>query len=146
MYKYFQQTYSGLMSLFAGMRITMRQLFMPVVTMQYPYEHMPMPARFRGHIELLKDQATGEAKCVVCMACQRACPSGCIALDGAKVEGRKTKLLTSYTLDFTRCSLCGLCVESCKFDALDFSKEYNSVSNRKEEFHYDLLKRVKGER
>ena len=140
---FFKQIWSGSVSLLAGMRITLRQLFLPVVTMPYPYEHMPMPERFRGHVELLKDPATGEPKCVVCMACQRACPSGCIELDGEKVEGRKTKMLTRYALDFTKCSLCGLCVESCKFAALDFSKEYNSVSSRKEDFRYDLLKRVK---
>lgn len=146
MYAYLKELFVGLKSLYVGLTITLGQLFKPVVTMQYPYEHMPMPARFRGHVELLKDTATGEAKCVVCMACQRACPSGCIELDGEKVEGRKTRLLTKYVLDFTKCSLCGLCVESCKFDALDFSKEYNTVSHRKEDFHYDLLRRVKESR
>ena len=44
--------------------------------------------------------------------------------------------------DFTRCSLCGSCVEACKFDALEFSKEYNLASTRKEDFHFDLLQRL----
>ena len=51
-------------------------------------------------------------------------------------------MLTSYILDFTRCSLCGSCVEACNFDALTFSKEYNLASTRKEDFIFDLLKRL----
>ena len=94
MFLHLRESYEGLRSLFAGMRITVRQLFLPVVTMQYPHEHMPMTERFRGHIELRKDEQTGEPKCVVCMACQRACPSSCIDLDGVKVEGRKTRMLS----------------------------------------------------
>jgi NADH-quinone oxidoreductase subunit I len=109
------------------------------VTMQYPLAHMPMPERFRGHIMLLNDAVTGEPKCTACLACQKACPSQCIVVEGVKVEGRKGKLPTKYTLDFTTCSLCGLCVESCNFDALAFSKEYNVVGTRREEFQFDLL-------
>lgn len=141
--EYFRELYQGTRSLFVGMYITMRQCFKPVVTIQYPRQQMTMPPRFRGHIDLTKDEQTGEPKCIVCMACQKACPSACIDLDGAKVEGRKGKMLTRYNLDFTRCSLCGLCVESCKFDAIHFSRTYNVVSARKEDFHYDLLQRLK---
>lgn len=123
------------------MGITFREFFKPVVTVPYPYETFKMKARYRGHIELIEDEE-GKPKCVVCMACQRACPSGCIAIEGEKPEGSKKKVLTSYALDFTTCSLCGSCVESCNFDALTFSKEYNLASTRKEDFHFDLLKRL----
>lgn len=140
---YFRLLFQGTRSLFVGMYITMRQCFKPVVTIQYPRQQMTMPPRFRGHIDLTKDEQTGEPKCIVCMACQKACPSGCIDLDGTKVEGRKGKMPTRYTLDFTKCSLCGLCVESCKFDAIHFSHTYNVVSVRKEDFVYDLLQRLK---
>jgi NADH-quinone oxidoreductase subunit I len=34
-------------------------------------------------------------------------------------------------------------VESCNFDAIDFSKEYNLASTRKEDFYFDLLQRLK---
>ena len=140
---YFRELYEGTRSLLVGMWITLRQCFKPVVTIQYPRQQMAIPPRFRGHIDLTKDEQSGESKCVVCMACQKACPSACIAIDGEKVEGRKTKMLTRYTLDFTKCSLCGLCVESCRFDAIHFSRTYNAVSARKEDFIYDLLLRLK---
>jgi NADH-quinone oxidoreductase subunit I len=138
---YFSELFQGLWSLFVGLGITFREFFKPVVTMPYPYETLKMPDRFRGHVELIADEE-GKPKCIVCMACQRACPSNCITLDGEKPEGSKKKVLTSYVLDFTRCSLCGSCVEACGFDALTFSKEYNLASARKEDFIFDLLKRL----
>ena len=49
-------------------------------------------------------------------------------------------------LDFTRCSLCGSCVESCSFGAIDFSKEYNLASTKKEDFYFNLLKRLEERR
>ena len=52
------------------------------------------------------------------------------------------QMLTKYILDFTTCSLCGSCVESCNFNALEYSKEYNLASTRKEDFIFDLLKRL----
>lgn len=142
MVTYFREIFSGLWSLFVGMGITAKEFFSPTVTMQYPYQKVEMSDRFRGHIQLKPDEE-GKPKCIVCGMCMRACPSGCITLSGEKPEGAKKKELTQYILDFTRCSLCGCCVEACNFDAIEFSKEYNLVSERKEDFVFDLLQRVK---
>lgn len=140
---YFKELFEGSYSLAVGMGITLKNFVSPVVTMQYPHEHMEMPKLFRGHIELIKDEETGESKCIVCGMCQKACPSGCITVAGAKVEGKKGKTLTKYILDFTKCSLCGSCVESCKPGAITFSNEYNVVSCDRNDFVFDLLKRMK---
>jgi NADH-quinone oxidoreductase subunit I len=145
MINYFKDIVAGLWTLAVGMRITFVRMFHHRVTLDYPYKSLTMTARYRGHIDLKVDEKTRQPKCVVCMACQRACPSGCIKLDGAKPEGAARKALTSYTLNFTTCSLCGLCVESCNFDALQFSHAYNLASVRKEDYQQmDLLKRAGG--
>ena len=120
------------------MWIVLLHAFRRPVTVQYPYQSVTLPARYKGHIQLKRDSA-GKPKCIVCMACQRACPSNCIELDGVKPEGATRKEVTKYTLNFTTCSLCGLCVESCNFDALEFSKDYNLASVRKADYHMDLL-------
>ncbi len=141
MVAYFSEIFSGLLSLFIGMGITFREFFKPTVTVQYPYEILTMPDNYRGHVELIENEE-GTPNCIVCMMCQRACPSACISIAGKKVEGKKGKVLTKYILDFTKCSLCGSCVESCNFNALEYSKEYNLASTRKEDFIFDLLKRL----
>ena len=145
MINYFKEIILGLRTLAIGMRITFVRMFHHRVTLDYPHKRLTMTPRFRGHIDLKVDEATQQPKCIVCMACQRACPSGCIKLDGVKLEGAKSKSLTSYTLDFTTCSLCGLCVESCNFDALKFSRDYNLASRRKEDYQQmNLLQRAGG--
>ena len=142
MHGYWSDIFTGGKSLVTGLLITAREFFKPVVTEQYPYEVPTMTPLFRGHIELIGNVETGEPNCVVCGMCQRACPSQCINLEGKKAESGKGKVLTRYVLDFTKCSLCGLCVESCNFNALRFSREYNLVSFDKNDFIMDMLKRL----
>ncbi|TAN39154.1 MAG: NADH-quinone oxidoreductase subunit I [Verrucomicrobia bacterium] len=144
MWNYLKEIFSGGYSLLVGMWITLRHTFRRPVTVQYPYESLKMPARYRGHIQLVFDAATGQPKCVACMACARACPSNCISLEGHKPEGATRRVVSKYTLDFTSCSLCGLCVESCSFDALEFSKDYNLAATKKDEYVMDLMKQAQG--
>jgi NADH-quinone oxidoreductase subunit I len=137
---------SGFYSLITGMRVTLAEFFKPTITVQYPHESLKMPSRFRGHIELVRDEASGMSLCIACKSCEKACPSACIYVDGIKREGEKRKSPTEFTLDFTRCSLCGSCVEVCPTDALQYSRDYNLASTRKDEYLYDLLKRLQAEK
>jgi len=140
---YFSEIFGGFYSLLVGLGITIKAFFQPVVTLQYPRESVKMTPRFRGHIELVRDPETGESKCIVCGMCQKNCPTGCISVAGEKPEGSKKKVLTKYNLNFTTCSLCGICVESCKPEAITFSKDYNLAGPSKEAYYFDLLKRLK---
>jgi NADH-quinone oxidoreductase subunit I len=145
MIKALTEILSGFWSLVTGMWITLRQFFRPIVTVQYPHEALKMPARFRGHIELVRNPETGKPICFACKLCERACPSDCITVEGAKLDGAKKKSVTAYRLDFTRCSLCGACVEACRDGAIRFSRDYNLASTSKEEFVMDLFKRLEDE-
>ncbi len=140
---YFTNILSGTKSLFVGLTITQKEFFKKTVTLQYPWESLEMTPRYRGHIQLVKDEESGTHRCISCGMCEKGCPSGCITVQGQKQEGVKGKVLVKYELDFTKCSLCGQCIENCKPGAIEFSKEYNLASTRKEDFHYDLLKRLK---
>jgi NADH-quinone oxidoreductase subunit I len=137
--RYFREIILGLYSLAVGMGITFRSMSLTPVTVRYPHESLTMYPRFRGHIQLILDGETGQPNCVVCLMCQKACPSRCITVEGEKPEGAKRKVPTKFILDFTTCSLCGLCVESCKFNAIDYSKAYNLAGTHREEFIMDLL-------
>jgi NADH-quinone oxidoreductase subunit I len=140
-----KEIYTGVKSLVTGMRITLGQFVKPTVTVHYPHETLKIPPRFRGHIELVRDPATGKAMCFACKLCERACPSDCITVDGAKLDGAKKKSVTAYHLDFTKCSLCGSCVEACRDGAIRFSRDYNLAGLSKEEFVMDLFKRLETE-
>ena len=135
----------GLFSLFAGMWLTLKEFFKPSVTLQYPRQALKMTPRFRGHIELVRDPESGKALCYACKLCERSCPTDCISVEGVKLEGDKRKSVSQFTLDFTKCSLCGSCVEACKSGAIRYSKEYNLASLRQEDYVIDLFKRLEAE-
>ncbi len=141
-----KEFFSGFNSLLVGMKITLLQFFKPAVTVHYPHESLKMPERFRGHIELVRDPSTGKAVCFACKLCERACPSDCITVEGAKLDGAKKRSVTQYVLDFTKCSLCGSCVEACRDGAIRFSRDYNLAGTSKEDFIMDLFKRLENER
>ena len=104
------------------------------------------PAKSR--IRVVKWEAEGLYVPMACQQCQdapcqKACPSGCIAIEGHKPEGATRRVTTLFTLNFTTCSLCGLCVESCNFEGLRFSKAYNLASQRRQDFQMDLLRQAR---
>lgn len=142
---YFVQLYTGAKSLLIGLGVTLRALFQPVVTVPYPREKIEITPHFRGHTELVRDPETGTHRCIVCMMCEMDCPSSCIRVLGEKREGVKGKVLTAYHLDFTTCSLCGICVEVCPTQALGFCHEYELAGLSRAEFSYNLLTRLEEE-
>jgi NADH-quinone oxidoreductase chain I len=135
----------GTSSLIAGLAVTIRAFFQPVVTSQYPRELLTISPRFRGHIKLIADEETaGRNRCIACGICVKNCPSGSIKkVEGEKREGEKKKTATEYILDFTTCSQCGICVETCPADALDFSRDYYLTGDKREDFYFDLVKEMK---
>ncbi|OIP92779.1 MAG: NADH-quinone oxidoreductase subunit I [Syntrophobacterales bacterium CG_4_8_14_3_um_filter_58_8] len=132
----------GAGSLIAGLGVTIKAFFQPVVTSQYPRQLLNISPRFRSHTKLVADRDNPEKNgCIACGICVRNCPSGSIKkVEGEKREGEKRKTATSYLLDFTTCSQCGICVETCPSAALDFSADFNLAGFKREDFHFDLVK------
>jgi NADH-quinone oxidoreductase subunit I len=146
MKRYFSEIYTGGKSLVLGLGVTMKALVSPIVTVQYPREEIDISPNFRGHIDLILDPKKNKSLCITCGMCQRSCPSDCITVKGKKEEGKKKKTLALFELDFTKCSLCGTCVEVCPTKALEFSSEYNLAAFSREAFHFDLLERLEDRR
>ena len=144
MKKYFSDLVTGAQSLVAGFIVTFKALLLPVVTVQYPREKLPVGKGYRGHPHLILEDDTGRPKCIACGSCMRLCPSQCITVQGEKKEGDKRKYPTVFQVDFTRCSLCGTCSEVCPVAALEYSDVYGLAGFTREEFHYDLLADLPG--
>ena len=129
-------------SLLAGLGVTLRAFFQPPVTSQYPRELINITPRFRGHTKLVAEKGDpGKVACTACLICLKNCPSCSIEkVEGEKREGEKRKTATTYILNFTTCSQCGICVEVCPFDALAFSADFNPVGYKREDSYYDLVR------
>ncbi|MGD0484873.1 MAG: NADH-quinone oxidoreductase subunit I [Gemmatimonadales bacterium] len=131
--------WTGAWSLLVGLRVTVRHLVRPTVTLLYPYQK-PDASKWNGPIELVTFPETGTHDCIACNACVRVCPSDCITVEGKRPEGSKKMRATKFLLDFSTCSLCGLCVDVCPTDTLRYSTRYDEAFYTRGETINDLLK------
>jgi NADH-quinone oxidoreductase chain I len=145
MMAYVKDTLTGFTSLLAGLGVTIRYFVKPIVTVQYPREKIAMSPRYRGHTEFIIDEETGTHRCNACENCARTCPSGVITVTGAKLAGTKKKRAVTYVLDYSLCSLCGLCVEVCPTNALKFSDEYRLAGYSRPEMQIDVIARLQAQ-
>src|SRR3972149_5480229 len=94
-----------------GMMVTIKHLFRPPFTVQYPEEVRPIPHRARTNLLWFEERCTG------CSTCAQACPDGCILVATSPgTDG--TRIIDRYEIDFRICMYCGLCVEACPYEAI----------------------------
>ena len=134
--EYFSGLLGGLKSLATGMGVTWTELFTKKVTQQYPENRkkLVIPPRVRGELTMPHDE-NNEHACTSCGICQMNCPNGTINIVSKMIEteeGKKKKILGTYTYDLGMCTFCNLCVLTCPSDAIKFSTEFeNAVFRRK---------------
>ena len=105
-----------LLDLMKGLAVTGRQLFSRKVTVQYPEEHTPQSARFRG-LHALRRYPNGEERCIACKLCEAVCPALAITIESEqRADG--TRRTTRYDIDLNKCIFCGFCEESCPVDSI----------------------------
>ena len=94
-----------------GMGLTLRTMFRPVATIQYPEETRTIPVYARTNLLWFEERCTG------CSTCAQACPDGCILVETSpNPDGTLEKV--RYEIDFRICMYCGLCVEACPYQAI----------------------------
>jgi NADH-quinone oxidoreductase subunit I len=129
--KIIDKTYHGVKGLLSGMWMTIRYMvrFDQVITQQYPEnrDRLVLPNRYKGQVELVKDPATGLYKCHGCGVCVKACPNNSIFVERDRDPVTKKPRLQKYVYHFERCTLCGLCVDSCKFEALQMGQRFETA-------------------
>jgi NADH-quinone oxidoreductase subunit I len=134
---YIRNIYEGVSTAFTGMRITMKYLKSPAITLQYPKERMVMFERFRG---LLHNRIED---CIGCGQCVRACPVDCITMViqkagkdedlGLTRDGTPKKLhVYQFDIDTLKCMWCNLCTEVCPTECLLMTGQYEVSSYQRD--------------
>jgi NADH-quinone oxidoreductase subunit I len=135
-----KEFFSGIYNLIVGLFVTGKHLGRHAITLQYPKEKWPMPERSRGVVVLLSNPETGDLNCTACLLCMKACPTAAISLDREKNPETKRWFPTKFVIDNTICCFCGLCEESCNFDAIKLTGKYEFSVYDQSELVYDMDK------
>lgn len=136
---YFSNIFTALSTVWTGMRITFKHLFVPSVTIQYPDVRLQLPERERNRLYVNMDD------CIGCDQCARACPVNCITIQtvksvpgddlGKTSNGKKKALwVTKFEIDFAKCCYCQLCVFPCPTECIYMTDVYEFS-----EFERDML-------
>jgi NADH-quinone oxidoreductase subunit I len=105
-----------------GLTLTIRQMFRPKFTRQYPEERWTPPASFRGR-PVLVQEPSGE-RCVACGLCSRVCPALAIEVQASETELLKERYPVKFEINMLRCIFCGFCEEVCPEEAIIMSQEF----------------------
>ncbi len=116
-----------LWELLQGLWVTLKGLFAPKVTINYPEEKTPQSNRFRG-LHALRRYPNGEERCIACKLCEAVCPALAITIE-SDVSADGTRRTTRYDIDLFKCIFCGFCEEACPVDAI--------VETRLHEYHME---------
>ena len=126
----FEKTY--IPQIFKGLVLTLKQVFKPTFTRQYPEEKWEVPDSFRGRPVLVQEDDGGE-RCVACGLCSRVCPALAIEVQASETEKEKERYPVKFEINMIRCIFCGFCEEVCPEEAIIMSKDFELVFNSQEE-------------
>jgi NADH-quinone oxidoreductase subunit I len=127
-------------AILAGLQTTVKHLFQPKITQQFPEEKPKLPAIYRGVHRLNRDEQ-GRVKCVACYMCSTACPARCIDIVAAPSPWPdREKYPEVFVIDELRCIYCGMCEQACPVDAIELTTLYDLTGMSREEMMFDKEK------
>jgi NADH-quinone oxidoreductase subunit I len=124
-----------LIGLLKGLKTTLKAFFTRPVTVIYPYRKMEVAPRGQGLIRLKMKKLGADPvyKCVACGICAKNCPQHCITVKKKQDE----KQPEVYRVNYSLCIFCRICIDSCPFDALEQTQEYEWVGETRDYFIRD---------
>ncbi|HET9051191.1 MAG TPA: NADH-quinone oxidoreductase subunit I [Candidatus Dormibacteraeota bacterium] len=121
-----------------GLAFTLKATMQKPITLQWPEEQKPAPARHRGR-HILHRYDNGMEKCIGCELCSAACPVGCIYVvpaenDPASPVSPGERYAIRYEINLVRCIYCGYCAEACPTEAITLGPRFDLADYRRERF------------
>src|SRR3954469_13448911 len=127
-------------AILGGLQTTVKHMFMPRVTQQFPEEQPRMPPNYRGVHRLNRD-GEGRVKCVACYMCSTACPARCIDIVAAPSPWPdREKYPETFVIDELRCIYCGMCEQACPCDAIELTQLFDLTGLSRQEMMFDKEK------
>jgi NADH-quinone oxidoreductase subunit I len=124
----------------SGLGTTIKHIFQPNVTQQFPEQRPSLPANYRGLHRLNRDEQ-GRVKCVACFMCSTACPARCIDIVAAPSPWPdREKYPELFVIDELRCIYCGMCEQACPCDAIELTSLFDLTGLSREEMMFDKEK------
>ena len=78
--------------------LTLRSMFRPKFTMEYPEVKFDPPASYRGRPVLVQEEH-GVERCVACGLCSRVCPALAIEVQAAETEMEKERYPEKFEIN-----------------------------------------------
>jgi NADH-quinone oxidoreductase subunit I len=118
-----------------GLSLTLRTMFKPKFTVEYPEVKFIPPASYRGRPVLVMEE-NGKERCVACGLCSRVCPPLAIEVQAAETQDEKERYPVKFEINMIRCIFCGFCEDVCPEEAIVMSKDYELAFSSREEALY----------
>jgi NADH-quinone oxidoreductase subunit I len=137
----------GVAEIAKAMTTTLGYLFVKPVTVQYPEQPVTVYPRYRARHELRRYE-NGLERCIGCMLCEAACPTGAIHVEAAENDPEHPvspgeRYARVYEVNLQRCIFCGDCEVACPVEAIVLGHDFELAVYDRKGFLYtkeELLK------